>query len=220
MPSMDSEREKNDLSQSEQAFDDSYLSDLNGLLGSIWMNDDKSAETEGVVPFAKIGDEDPMPAWMSQAFASPNNFLANSETTTVEQHLHGPPSVSSTFSSIGDSEIPAGFTESELKTLSVKDLNRELKNKGLSKEEVDKVKLRRRTLKNRGYAQDCRKKRIKLKESLEDKNNNMAVELERARKEIEVLTRERDFYKSSWLELSQKVESCGLTGFPSYGTNM
>ena len=48
---------------------------------------------------------------------------------------------------------PFGFmTDEELSNLNIKDLNRKLKEKGLNKETIEKLKQRRRTLKNRKYA--------------------------------------------------------------------
>ena len=48
---------------------------------------------------------------------------------------------------------PFGFmTDEELSSLNIKDLNRKLKEKGLNKETIEKLKQRRRTLKNRKYA--------------------------------------------------------------------
>lgn len=43
-------------------------------------------------------------------------------------------------------------TDDELSSLNIKDLNRKLKEKGLPKETIEKLKQRRRTLKNRKYA--------------------------------------------------------------------
>lgn len=43
-------------------------------------------------------------------------------------------------------------TDEELATMNIKDLNRKLKVKGLSKEIIERLKQRRRTLKNRKYA--------------------------------------------------------------------
>ena len=43
-------------------------------------------------------------------------------------------------------------TDDELASLNIKDLNRKLKEKGLNKETIEKLKQRRRTLKNRKYA--------------------------------------------------------------------
>lgn len=52
-----------------------------------------------------------------------------------------------------------GMTDEELSTLNIKDLNRKLKERGLNKGVIEKIKQRRRTLKNRKYATDCREKK-------------------------------------------------------------
>ena len=44
------------------------------------------------------------------------------------------------------------MTDQELSELNIKDLNRKLKEKGLPKQIIEKLKQRRRTLKNRKYA--------------------------------------------------------------------
>jgi len=60
-----------------------------------------------------------------------------------------------------------GLTDDLLVTLSVRELNRRIKMSGLSRQEVIKMKQRRRTLKNRGYAAQCRNKRLEQKGDLE-----------------------------------------------------
>ena len=47
---------------------------------------------------------------------------------------------------------PVDIDDDELVTITVRDLNRQLKLRGLNREDIVKMKQRRRTLKNRGYA--------------------------------------------------------------------
>ncbi|EDO36725.1 predicted protein, partial [Nematostella vectensis] len=98
-----------------------------------------------------------------------------------------------------------GVTEEELAELGVKELNRLLKSKGLSTEEQSRIKYRRRTLKNRGYAHNCRIKRISQKKSLEETNWELVQDLENLRKELEASKRERDMYKRKYENLYAMV---------------
>ena len=61
--------------------------------------------------------------------------------------------------------------DEELITLSVRDLNRRLKN--LTKDEKQALKQRRRLLKNRGYAQTCRTRRIMNQKQLNEENQQL-----------------------------------------------
>ena len=52
----------------------------------------------------------------------------------------------------GEDHFGVGMTDDELSNLNIKDLNRKLKERGLPKAVIEKIKQRRRTLKNRKYA--------------------------------------------------------------------
>merc|ERR1711934_1275731 len=78
--------------------------------------------------------------------------------------MHGGPG---SVRSLSPVKINCGVSDEELVALSVRDLNRHLKIRGLTREEITLMKQRRRTLKNRGYAASCRIKRLEQKDELE-----------------------------------------------------
>lgn len=80
------------------------------------------------------------------------------------------------------------ISDDELISLSVKDLNKLLK--GKNKEQVMILKQRRRTLKNRGYAANCREKRLSQKDILENEKRKLEEDIDLFQKESNQMQKE------------------------------
>ncbi|KAJ9590571.1 hypothetical protein L9F63_016391 [Diploptera punctata] len=94
------------------------------------------------------------------------------------------------FSSGGGDDI---LNDDALMSLSVRELNKRLH--GYPREEVVRLKQKRRTLKNRGYAQNCRSKRLQQRHELEVTNRTLQAELHRLKIQLSRIAQERDDYK-------------------------
>lgn len=86
-----------------------------------------------------------------------------------------------------------GISDRELVLLSVRELNRRVQ--GHPRDIITKLKQKRRTLKNRGYAQNCRTRRIRHKDLLERENNDLVKEVTRLKQQLARSIIERDSYK-------------------------
>lgn len=97
------------------------------------------------------------------------------------------------------------ISDEMLTTISAKALNKTLR--GCTKEEIMKWKRRRRTLKNRMYARECRSKRVHIKETLEIENVNLRNEVQQLKLEISRISRERDIFKHKLLVVEDQSQN-------------
>ena len=86
----------------------------------------------------------------------------------------------------------------DLTHLPVRELNKQLKTSRYTKSQIQKMKLRRRTLKNRGYAASCRSKRFQRKDELE-------IQKREELRGIESLIKEICRYKGMINDLNRKI---------------
>lgn len=85
----------------------------------------------------------------------------------------------------------------------MRDLNRQLKLIGLSRDEIVHMKQRRRTLKNRGYAASCRIKRLEQKDELESEKTQEWKDMETMQQELICMREEMNGIRNHYESLKQ-----------------
>lgn len=126
----------------------------------------------------------------------------HSSINTLVPHAKAPPTEQQTSCQMSIPNLPNHLyiSDEELVTLSVRELNRRLHN--MPKEFQTKFKQKRRTLKNRGYAQSCRTKRQTYKTELEHRNKELDQEVQRLRHQVLHYRTELEQLKKSMEKMS------------------
>ncbi|XP_014441786.1 neural retina-specific leucine zipper protein isoform X2 [Tupaia chinensis] len=109
---------------------------------------------------------------------------------------------------IQHAQLAQRFSDAALVSMSVRELNRQLR--GCGRDEALRLKQRRRTLKNRGYAQACRSKRLQQRRGLEAERARLATQLDALRAEVAHLAQERDLYKARCDRLTSSGPGSGV----------
>jgi transcription factor MAFF/G/K len=112
----------------------------------------------------------------------------------------------------------AVISDDDLVTLSVRDLNRHLKNSGLTKQEIVRMKQRRRTLKNRGYAASCRNKRLEVKGGLEGERQRVVSDIKRLKESNEMVRQEVEDIREKYEDMRRHAAQNGIVLPPELDT--
>lgn len=96
--------------------------------------------------------------------------------------------------------------DNTLASLTVKELNK----RNLGREEVIALKQRRRTLKNRGYAVQCRLRRQQYKDSLEMQVQGLQEQLKKTEEDLKHAAHQRNFYKSFYEKCCGRVHNANI----------
>lgn len=162
--------------------------------------------------FSELHQHPLTPLNIHNSYSSHNNnrplsvSSTRSSMTSPRTGNHNPYTSSTSISS-GHSEQKA-LPDELLTRLSVRELNKRLH--GCPREEVVRLKQKRRTLKNRGYAQNCRSKRLQQRCELERTNKILQEELNRTRNELNKALQELDVLRNR-MQPQMKPQPHGIT---------
>ncbi|KAI9576510.1 transcription factor MafB [Glossina fuscipes] len=155
------------------------------------------------------------------------HHINNTNSDGNNHQNNRPMSVSSTRSSSNSPRTISGqysnssnsledcINDELLTTLTVRELNKRLH--GCPREEVVRLKQKRRTLKNRGYAQNCRSKRLQQRHELEKTNRQLNQDLHRLKVEYSRVCQERDQLKQR-LQIRTGIGSVSGNSLTSSGS--
>ena len=99
-----------------------------------------------------------------------------------------------------------GLSDEELVMISTKELNNYLKENNIPKERQKEIKHERRTLKNRGYAASCRRKKETSYDSMSSLNDKLSDEIKCKQSQIKESKREREQLRIQYLLITKECE--------------
>ena len=97
------------------------------------------------------------------------------------------------------------LSDGKLEKMTIKGLNKYIQ--GIPKQQAQKIKKRRRILKNRKYALKCRLKTVHKRTKMAEENESLEKRISAAKEELRTVTKQRDCYKSKYLQLHGSLES-------------
>ena len=148
----------------------------------------------------------------------PNTFLAapisekndrgSGTTSAIDQRQHNTPS---RFTPGSKTKRKSGSKRNQNKTnkvfdpVPIKELNKYIQ--GIPKQQAQKIKKRRRILKNRKYALKCRLKTVQKRTKMAEENKSLEKRISAPKEELKTVTKQRDYYKSKYLQLHASLDS-------------
>merc|ERR1712062_586783 len=149
--------------------------------------------------------------------------------------LHMPPSNDSGFHEIGNispmsvesnnnEDLPpinirgdVGLSDQELVLKTTKELNKLIKKRNIPKDRARQIKQERRTLKNRGYAANCRVKREEEEKSLEKENADLSENIKRNKRKAHEDWRDIEEYEKRIKVLERECAEMKAAGKSEFG---
>jgi hypothetical protein len=134
----------------------------------------------------------------------PPKTAGSKSLKTTDPQASNPPNPKQSKSNHG-----SVLNDYELITLPLRELNKRLRY--MPKPAAIDLKKRRRTLKNRKYAQNCRSKRLEQKCEIEVQNIRLKAEISRLQKVIDATHKEKCLYKAYIEQIEKDHSNLGLT---------